>query len=245
MNFNKVEITNYLSLPKDESLEKNEKTKLSACLQAFFEKGGTLQYYARETDTQRIKLNRDAVVYPVCSGGWCRSQALSAFLAKHPNVSNLVAPHAARYGWDPYNGAINREANREKERYPDEYPLFFKTEKQMRFGFEHDAKWQEIEKNPTPENLRTITQYYNDHYYGSSSDTKRIYIAFEKNAHVVMQRLCEANKTLSSVTVIAIDWADTMTKPPEELNTTPRSQLTYKLFEQMLEKLFETSEVAH
>jgi len=232
-------------LARDDSLEKDDKTKLEICMHEFFKRGGKLECFDSQTEKKQIMLTRGVVVYPVCSGGWCRSQSLWAYLSKFSNVITLMPPHAARYGWDPYNGKINREANREKEAYYDEYAQHFHHEKQMRVGFEKDDEWKKIEANPTEENLRKITQYYNDTYYGiDSKDTKqRIFITFEKNAHVVMHRLCQANESLKNVTVISISWPDTMTSPPKELNTFPRSQLTYQIFTQQLQNLFDVKEL--
>lgn len=68
----------------------------------------------------------------------------------------LFPPHAARVGWDPYNGKINRYRNYAQELVPDEFSAFFGMSKALRFGFEIDADWKSIEKLPTSMGLNKI-----------------------------------------------------------------------------------------
>lgn len=226
----------------EEDLERNPESTLTRCTQRFLAMGGTLERYSDEKDTRRVKLLPGATIYPVCSGGWCRSQSLYYFLEKHIGKIQLVAPHAARLGWDPYNERYNRVRNRAKEEVSnDGFVAHFGKDRVLRFGFEHDAQWQQYEAVDSPNGRKAIGKFYNDTYFGPSQATERVYIAFEKNPHVIMHRLCQANTSLKNVKVISIDWKDTMSKPPAHLNTPPRSALTYKLFVDQLSALIDTS----
>jgi hypothetical protein len=217
------------------------------CLQSFIEKGGTLKCVNNLSAVTApvIQLNKEDAVYPICSGGWCRSQSLWGFLRPYSDHIILFPPHAARVGWDPYNGQVNRYRNYAAELEYDEFSGYFGLEKTLRFGFENNEAWQAIEAMPTTEGLQSITDYYNEHYFGPHSSwqgrqgKKRIYIAFAQNAHVVLLRLCQANEELNDVTVLAVNSEDIITQPPECLNATPKSVKSYGHFVQLLAQLFE------
>lgn len=238
-------------LKKDDDLEKNPSTSAQNCLNTFLEKGGTFQcvLHADEVQIAQIHLSPGNAIYPICSGGVCRSQTLWAMLQPFSNQIVLFPPHAARYGWDPYNGRINRYLNYEKENWPDEYPLYFGHEKSMRFGFENVPEWQAIESLPSLEGLNEIAQFYNLHYYGKESSWEgkkgknRIYIAFANNAHVTLHRLNQANDRLEGVTVIAIDTKDLVTRPPAFLQTTPRSVAAYEHFLNLLSRVLDLTDL--
>lgn len=48
-----------------------------------------------------------------------------AILEPIRNQIVLFPPHAARVGWDPYNGQINRYKNYAQEVVPDEFNAYF------------------------------------------------------------------------------------------------------------------------
>lgn len=217
---------------RDADLEGNTNTTADQCLERFLAKGGTFQYISDFSTTSKsvILISPGDAVYPICSGGYCRSQTLWALLHPFQDHITLFAPHSARYGWDPYNGRINRCRNEDRENLPDAFAHFFGIEKSLRFGFEHAGTWAKIEKSPTADALHHIFSYYNDHYFGPQtlpSNGKRLYIAFGKNAHVTLHRLNQANSTLAEVSVIAIELEDLATNPPEALQTTSRSIAAY------------------
>lgn len=212
---------------KDEELERN--FKASDCLEKFYQKGGT--FYCA-TQEQRICFEEGDAVYPICAGGICRSQTLWALLKILGDKIILFPPHAARHGWDPYNGQINRFRNAHQELVPDEFTAFFGIEKAIRFGFENDERWKE--------NLSEISEFYNEHYFGPQSSwqgkkgKRRIYIAFANNTHVIIHRLNQTNINLEDVTVVCIDSEDLITFPPTFLQISPRSKEAYAYFADFL-----------
>ena len=237
----------------DEDLEKDPATAAKKCLQDFFHKGGVLQSISNLSSVTQpsVHLHVGDAIYPVCSGGWCRSQVLWAILQPYSEQVILFPPHAARVGWDPYNGQINRYRNYAQEIVPDEFAAYFGIEKALRFGFEHDSSWKLIEKLPTDEGIKTISQFYDQHFFGPNSSwqgkqgKKRIYIAFSNNAHVVLQRLNQSNQSLTGVIVVAINSEDLITYPPDFLNATSRSTKAYEYFSKLLTQLFDFSELSN
>ena len=236
----------------DEGLEKDPATAAKKCLQDFFHKGGVLQSISNLSlvSQPNVHLHMGDAIYPVCSGGWCRSQVLWAILQPYSDQIILFPPHAARVGWDPYNGQINRYRNYAQEIVPDEFSSYFGIEKALRFGFEHASSWKLIEESPTDEGIKTISQFYDQHYFGPSSswqgkqEKKRIYITFSNNTHVALHRLNQSNESLKGVIIIAINSEDIITFPPDFLNTTPRSTKAYEHFSKLLTGLFDFSELS-
>lgn len=215
------------------------------CLEEFLSKGGTFQSIPDllTVTTPQIELNPGDAVYPVCSGGWCRSQTLWMVLEPYSKQIILFPPHAARVGWDPFNGQINRHRNYEAELALDAFKDHFGKEKALRFGFENDVEWKAIEKSPTQVGLKAISQYYDEHYFGPNSSwegnqgKRRIYITFSKNTHVILYRLNQTHESFDNVTVIAVESEDIITDPPDHLNTSARSVKAYGYFAELLNKV--------
>lgn len=236
---------NYLKYFKgEEDLEKKPLSSAKQSLQTFLQKGGTLHVISHLSESPgSIRLQKGDAVYPICSGGWCRSQTLWAILHPFSDRIVLFPPHAARSGWDPYNGQVNRYKNYTAEAKPDAFYAYFGIEKPMRFGFEHAAQWEPMERSPTEDGLQAITQFYDEHYFGPNSSwqgkqgDRRIYIAFSYNAQVVFHRLNQANKSLENVTVIAINAEDLITHSPAHI--TPRSIEAYGYFYNLLNQQFD------
>lgn len=232
------------SLKRENDLEKNHSTNLQSSLKVFFAKGGTLQVVKNcsAINHKSIQLLPHDIIYPICSGGFCRSQTLWALLKQYDSQITLFPPHAARFGWDPYNGKINRSQNIAKEQVFDEFEQCFGFEKSMRFGFENAFDWNSFETNPSLEDLQSISHYYNQHYYGSQDvqkNLRRVYIAFANNAHVVLHRLSQANESLNNVHVIAINSEDIITTPPDFLMTPSRSKKAYAHFAELIHGLLD------
>lgn len=232
---------------KDEDLERDPNTTAESCLKNFFQKGGCLKVIPNLLELQgdKIQIYPGDAIYPICSGGWCRSQALWAILYPFSDQIVLFPPHAARVGWDPYNGKINRYRNYPQELVPDEFSTFFGMNKALRFGFENNTEWKSIEKLPTSTGLNKISQFYEQYYFGLNSTwhgkqgERRVYIAFSNNAHVTLYRLNQSNQNLQGVTVIAIESEDLITYPPTSLNTTSRSSKAYGHFAGLLLEIFD------
>lgn len=235
----------------DDDLERNPTTFAQKCLQNFLLKGGIIKYVPNLASSEhKISINLGDAVYPVCSGGWCRSQALWAILKPFSDQIILFPPHAARLGWDPYNGQINRYKNYAQEIVKDEFESFFGIEKALRFGFENDFEWKSIEKSPTNEGLKKISQFYNQYFCPESSwqgkqGKKRVYIAFSSNVHVILYRLNQNNESLKEVTLVAIDSEDLITYPPASINTTSRSFQAYGYFVNLLRWVLDLKGLDH
>ena len=226
--------------PIDAELQSCEGASAEACLEVFLAKGGSFQSVMEGAS---FTLLPGDAVYPVCSGGFCRSQTLWALLLPYAHQIILFPPHAARHGWDPYNRKINRYRNQSMESGPDEFILAFGIDKAVRFGFDQATPWE------TANNLSDMTAYYDTHYYGpeshwqGSQGQRRVYIAFANNTHVVLRRLVQTNDCLDGVIVIGIDYEDLISYPPASLNTHRRSQLAYEYFANKLTPLLNLSEV--
>jgi len=229
----------------DEDLEANPDTSVQNCVETFLIRGGSIQCISGKLDTNAprdlIRLSPGDIVYPICSGGFCRSQTLWALLKdSHPQII-LMPPHSARYGWDPFNGRINRYRNYSQEGVYDEFFLHFGREKAQRFGFENELEWKEIESNPSEEGLKKIRKYYDENFFNPMelADKQRVYIAFSSNAHVIIHRLIQTNDHLQNVRVIAINYDDLVTNPPSHLNVASRSVEAYAYFSSLLKDLLE------
>lgn len=236
---------------KESALEFDPETRAKKCLDEFFQKGGNLEFIPSlmEEVQSKFKLSPGDAVFPVCSGGWCRSQTLWAILSRYSDQIILFPPHAARMGWDPYNGQINRYRNYDNEVLSDEFTHFFNFEKAQRFGFENTPEWELIEKSPTSEGLKKISQFYDQYYFGPESHwqgkqgKRRIFITFSHNTHVALLRLNQNNESLEDVTILSIQSDDIISLPPEGLNTSSRSQKAYEYFTIILRKVFDFSEL--
>ncbi len=241
----------HIPFKTEEEMEKNPHTTAQQCLQTFIQKGGILQSipHLSETNEPVIRLQIGDAVYPICTGGWCRSQTLWTVLKPFSDKIVLFPPHAARVGWDPYNGRINRYRNYDNEALYDEFYLCFGIDRAPRFGFENTAHWSAVELVPTREGIKAIEEFYDRHYFGPESSwqdkkgKRRIYITFSKNAHVILHRLNQTNDNLYNVTVVAIDSEDIITSPPPFLYTLPRSVKAYDYFATLLTQVLDLSDL--
>jgi hypothetical protein len=188
----------------DDLLEAVEEWSLINCEKRFLAKGGEIflpgQFEIEEGD----------VLYPICSGGVCRSQTLYLLLkelTKKKEVK-LFSPHASRRGFDPYNGEV--QIHREVVKN-DEFEKTFHVKRCIQFGFEKREQWMAAGLNS--EELR---RYYDQHYFGKTEAKRRIYIAFASPVHVILKRLVEANEDLSQVWLVAIPLADEISNPTHE-----------------------------
>lgn len=186
----------------DERLEETGVWTLSACEERFWDKGGQIFIPGR------FKIETGDALFPVCSAGVCRSQALYMLLKEliPPGQVELFPPHASRRGFDPYNGEV--QIHREVVKY-DAFEQVFGTRRHLQFGFEHRERWA-----LTGYNAEEMKRYYDTHFFGKGSARRRVYIAFASPVHVVLKRLVEANSDLSDVCLVAIPLADEISNPP-------------------------------
>lgn len=222
-------------------LQHNEETSWEACLAEFTKKKGT---FLRVENQQKITLLPGDAVYPICSGGFCRSQTLWVILKEHRDKILLFPPHAARYGFDPYNGKVNWHRNDSNETIYDEFELWAKEPKRTRFGYDAFHSWTSLNE-VSEEKLKQISDYYNNHYFGPESSLngqqgkRRVYVSFDKNTHVVLLRLNQANHDLDHVFVVHFPLLDLVTHPLPEWNTFSRSAASYREFATLLSNFIE------
>lgn len=223
----------------DEDLEMNESSNLKNSVASFNAKGGTLK--RMDGDASPFQFEAGDVVFPACSGANNRSQTLWALLRPYDGVISLQLPHATRYGFDPYNGRTNWE--RSFHFYDnDEFVKWAGCPKSKKFGWDSFKDWLSKGEASISE-LAMMTEYYNTHYYNPTLPvgTRRIYIAFAKNAHVHLHRLSQTNISLENVIVLFFPIEDIIAKPVSELETPPRSIKAYQKLASILEKYLDFS----
>lgn len=227
-----------------EDLESEGVTSFASVKARFLALGGTLRRLSPSAGATAFQLHHGDVVYPVCSAGFCRSQTLWILLESYGAAITLMPPHAAGYGFDPYNGKVNWRINRSEEAkasQSDDFRLWAHRDKALRFGYDRFQHLADAEV--TAEELDAIKAFYSTHYYGPAQigQRRRVYLAFAQNAHIVMHRLCESNKDLSNVVVVHLPMQDLITTPPASWETYPRSKIAYERYHALLKPLFELS----
>ncbi len=191
------------ALPKADSfLEKKEETSVSRVFEEFKSKGGSL--YRLGDEISPFQLLPNDVIFPSCSSGKNRSQTVWKILESCDQKIQLMSPHAVRGGNDPYNGRIKKWCDPSKFKLkPDGFVEWAGGSKKVSmFGEESFQQWWE--KKDEPETLGKMKEYYDKVYYEThfSSETRRVYITFQENAHVHLQRLSETNHSLDNVVVL-------------------------------------------
>lgn len=223
-----------LATEVDEDLQLNANSTVEKVILEFTRKGGAL-IRADQGIVKAIILPGD-VVYPACSAGACRSQALWALLKEREDKIMLFPPHATRYGFDPYNNKMNWHRSRKEHATPDEFALWAGEPKATRAGFDvFGHLWDE--KNVTSEQLEQIREYYDVNYYGAQNKIKgrrHVYIGFDKNTHAIVHRLNQSNTSLENVVVYHFPLQDLISNPLDEWNTPPRSHDSYEKFSKIL-----------
>lgn len=188
----------------DSLLESREEWELERLEAIFKEKKGTL--FVDET----VELKKGDAVYPACSAAKCRSQTLYILLKQMAKGQYTIhPPHACRRGYDPYNGEVQIGRAQVIE---DEFEKAFHKERVVPFGFERSHLWEKVQ--PTE-----IKKYYDRHYFGPNEATRRVYIAFRSNVHVMLKRLNETNEDLKRVALLAIPLDDEITHPSQGLKS--------------------------
>lgn len=187
----------------DELLEGAGEWPLIRCEEKFLEMGGEIFIPGK------FEVKEGDALYPVCSAGLCRSQALYVLLNEIAETRNvkLFAPHASRRGLDPYNGEV--QIHREVVKN-DEFEKAFNRKRCLQFGFEERERW--LSKGFDALEMKL---YYDKRYFGKTEAKRRVYIAFASPVHVVLKRLIESNESLNGVCVVAIPLADEISNPPD------------------------------
>lgn len=204
-------------------------------LNKFSEKGGT---FVRMQDVIFTLLPGDRV-YPICTGGYCRSQTLWRMLLDC-QLLDLQPPHATRVGYDPYNNQMNWHRNDPHEGLYDEYEIWAGRPKAVRFGYDIFSSWHPKE-SATAEEIAYIREYYDQYFYTVASSQRHVYICFDKNTQVVMHRLAELNPSLDNVVVLHFPLKDLVSSPLPEWNTFLRSQEAYEKFSLILKPTLDLS----
>ncbi|MFI5344261.1 MAG: hypothetical protein ACHQUC_08580 [Chlamydiales bacterium] len=190
-------------LPKADSfLEGQEETSVSRVFVEFKSKGGKLYCLDAEHATSFQLLPGD-VVFTACSSGGNRSQAVWKVLQSCNQNITIMNPHAARGGYDPYNGKLKRwrDPSIGGGGRSDGFKEWAGCDKVEKLGAEKFQEW--FNKGYTPETFDEMTSYFDDQYYRTSLPTKRrVYITFGENAHVHGERLRKTNDSLHNVVVL-------------------------------------------
>ncbi|MBS4169044.1 hypothetical protein [Parachlamydia sp. AcF125] len=229
----------------DPNLINHKDCALAQLEQQFKIKGGHLHIVKTfsEKSENRFTFQLGDALYPVCSGGTCRSQALYEFLQRKLDHDNFVLfpPHAARCGYDPYNGEVRYYT---AAPIVDEFESFFGKKRTTRFGYDHASDWHDSQGAVTAEKIALIKTFYDTSYYGPQSHfqgrtgKRRVYMAFAHPTHAVLKRLLETNDTLEKVVLVAIPLADEITTPSPEAGIRGGSPEAYQAFLDKMEKIF-------
>ncbi len=241
----------------DKNFENNKATKGKICLKAFTAKGGKYVHLDPKKKQKKVPafaLLPNDIVFPSCAAGFNRSQTLYAILAKFTPSITLIAPHATRMGFDPFNDKANWRTNLDFETDSDGFFLWAGHNKVQRFGFDRFGHLQR-ELNPPPEDLPQevlleIRKYYDENYFGPSSiplqlkGRRRVYITFAANAHVIIHRLNQANLHLRDVIVVGINLDDFIHRPRQK-EIVPKSPEAYAAFEQLIRQVLDFSQLSN
>lgn len=126
----------------------------------------------------------------------------------------------------------------------DEFILWAKEPKATRFGYEQLGHLVGRE-TATAEELQQISHYFNVHYFGPESQWKgqngqrRVYLTFDKNSHIILHRLNQANDRLDNVIVAHFPFRDLVSNPLPEWKTYRLSYVAYDQFAKILLKLLD------
>ena len=225
----------------DIDLETHPECCLKTCLENFHKKGGTL--ICLEDDTEPFAFIKGDIVFPACSGANNRSQTLWNLLRVYEPEIKVMRPHATRYGFDPYNAAMNW--HRTRHTIPeDEFFLWAGVAKSQKFGWDQFESWL-VKTKVTGDELTTLWNYYTNEYYNPAlpAGSKRIYIAFAQNAHVHLYRLIQTNVSLENVTVLYIPLRDMIADPLPEWQTYPQSKEAYRRLAELISLYLDFSEL--
>lgn len=208
----------------EKELEECIESSLSTVFKQFMAKGGTIHCLSEENEPFALAVGD--YVFPSCSGGYNRSQTLWNILRPFADKICLHQPHATRYGFDPYNGKANWLDP--DFRCNDEFFHWAGIGKSPIFGFEFAEQWLSI-IDIGKETLALLKDFYDCNYYAPylPEGTRRVYITFEKNAHVHLYRLVHTNECLDSVVVLYFPLPDLIYTPLPEWKTYPSSVEAY------------------
>lgn len=209
-----------------EELQTNPSSCLDSVLAEFLAKGGTIIRLA--DDAEPFQLLPNDMVFPACSGGNNRSQTLWNILRPYTNTITLMPPHATQHGFDSYNGQANWLRIKPLQEV-DEFEQWAGVSKSKKFGWDLFSHWLTKPEAPAEELLK-MTDFYTREYFhpAVSSDTRRVYITFMKNAHIHLFRLNQTNQSLENVVVLLYPLDDLIKHPLPEWNTFPGSKKTYE-----------------
>lgn len=224
----------------EDHLQKHQESSLETVLSEFLGKGGRV--FRLEGDSEPFQFLPGDVVFPSCSAGFNRSQTVWALLQPYAKTIKLMPPHATRYGFDPYDDTLDGYFNNIEPSDIDEFKLWSGFDKQTKFGWDNFVH-SISEDGVSQDELELMREYYNREYYCPpiSSETRRVYITFAKNAHVHLYRLCQTNDTLANAIVLFFPLEDLIHKPEPAWQTIPQSEKAYREYAKKLRKFFDFS----
>lgn len=229
--------TNNFILPQ-ETYE--EITPVSEAMEEYLAKGGT---FIRMEGSNTFKFQEGDVVFPACSGGQNRSQTTWALLHPYSQKLILMPPHATQYGLDPINGEANWLKIKEHQAN-DQFEAWAGFSKSEKFGWD---LFPEVfsKKEATPEVIAPLKAFYDQKYYNPThfENKRRVYITFQKNAHIHVYRLNQTNTSLKNVVVLCYPLDDLIKHPLPEWNTLPGSIRTYQELSKLIKKQLDLSDL--
>lgn len=216
-------MTMHAAIHIDPDLEKHVESNFETSLSSFMGKGGS--YIVLEGEVA-FKLLKEDVVFPSCSGANNRSQTLWNLLREFGSHITLMAPHATRYGLDPYNGKANWHRTYHFRRPDDQFIEWAGVAKTQKFGWDQFESWL-TKSAASDEELDLLWNYYTENYYNPSIEGRRVYITFAQNAHAHLFRLSQTNCSLDNVVLLSYPLPDLIHDPLPEWNSAPRSKQSY------------------
>lgn len=189
-------------------------------------------------------IKKDDILYPVCHQGVNRSQVLYLLLKSfklHVNghITEVIAPHGAESGFDPYKLSNPLTYDNYFQYLNDVViqndptdiltPIFNKTfghDKHLRYGTDYvELKKRErgefdlnIKHNGTHDfeilynNRKHMRDWFKKDYYNSTFSTsrRRVFITFMRSSKIIMDRLMESETPLDNIVIISFPWGDTI-----------------------------------
>jgi hypothetical protein len=227
----------------DKELQEDPTSSLETSLREFKAKGGTL--IRLDGDTVPYQILPGDMVFPSCSGAQNRSQTLWNLLRPYSDRISLKQPHATFYGFDPYNGKANWLRKKSSDQvHNDEFHLWAGVARSPKLGWNIFEGWF-TRSDATPEVLETMLNYYTREYFNPDipAETRRIYITFQRNAHIHLYRLHQTNDSLENVVVLFYPIDDLIKHPLPEWDAAPRSIKTYIELAKKLERHLDLSQL--
>lgn len=117
-------------------------------------------------------------------------------------------------------------------------------ERSPKLGWDIFEEWL-TRSDATTEILEIMLNYYTREYFNPDipAGTRRIYITFQRNAHIHLYRLNQTNDSLENVVILLFPLDDLIKHPLPEWNAVPCSLKTYIELAKKLESHLDLSQL--